>query len=309
MKIKNWTAILWDCLEEMKKIPDGSIDCIITDPPYGNMNWAQLDGWENNKTHWDNAINPKDIFENAERVLRMNGCLILFSQEPYTAQLITQAHGNLPFSYRMIWLKDHFANALIAKKAPVSYYEDILVFFKTYDTTNKHPLRQYVIDIIKHIWKTKKQIFEEMGHQWICHFWRYDSTQFDLCTEKTYNQLIEMYWINKIEWFKKYSELSEINRQFNRQFNLWDWKRYKSNILQYKKDYEWLHPTQKPLKLIEDLIQTYSQEWQTILDFTAWSFTTAVACENTNRKWICIEKDENYFKIGTQRVLSNKENA
>lgn len=51
MKIKNWAAILGDCLEEMRKIPDGSIDCVITDPPYWNMNWAQLDWWENNKTH------------------------------------------------------------------------------------------------------------------------------------------------------------------------------------------------------------------------------------------------------------------
>lgn len=301
-KIKNWTAYLGDCLEIMKSIPDGSIDAIITDPPYWNMNWAWLDGWENNKTHWDNALDPKTIFSECERVLRMNWCLILFSQEPYTSQLITQAHWNLPFSYRMVWKKDHFANALIAKKAPVSYYEDILVFFKSYDTTNQHPLRYYVINVIEYIWKDKKTLFAEMWHQWICHFWRYDSIQFDLCTEKTYNQLIKLYWIDKMEWFKEYYELQEINRQFNRQFNLWEWKKYKSNVLEYKKDYEWLHPTQKPVKLLEDLIQTYSIEWQIILDFTAGSFTTAVACENTNRKWICIEKDENYFNIWLKRI-------
>jgi DNA modification methylase len=297
-------------LEEMKNIPDGSIDCIITDPPYWTIRWIasseNVIHWMKWTNIWDISINPSEIFESCERILRMNGCLILFSQEPYTSQLIAQAHWNLPFSYRMIWKKDHFANALIAKKAPVSYYEDILVFFKTYDTTNQHPLRQYVIDIINHIWKTKKQIFEEMGHQWICHFWRYDSTQFDLCTEKTYNELIEKYRIDKIEWFKTYLELLEINRQFNRQFNrrfnLWEWKKYKSNVLEYKKDYEWLHPTQKPLRLIEDLIQTYSSEWDTILDFTAGSFTTAIAAQNTNRKWICIEKDENYYNIWINRL-------
>lgn len=64
----------------------------------------------------------------------------------------------------------------------------------------------------------------------------------------------------------------------------------------------WLHPTQKPVALIEYLVRTYTNEWETVLDFTAWSFTTAVACENTNRKWICIEKDENYFNIWTQRL-------
>ena len=65
------------------------------------------------------------------------------------------------------------------------------------------------------------------------------------------------------------------------------------------------HPTQKPVALIEYLIKTYTQEWETVLDFTAGSFTTAVACENTNRKWICIEQDESYYKIGTDRVLSS----
>lgn len=304
MKILNWEAILWDCLEEMKNIPDGSIDCIITDPPYWNMKWAWLDWWENNKVWWDVVIPIKDIFENAERILRMNGCLVLFSQEPYTSQLITQAHWNLPFSYRMIWKKDHFANALIAKKAPVSYYEDILVFFKSYDKQWLHPLREYVEKLQKFIWISLKEINKWLWHRRAEHFFYISSSQFDLCTEKTYEELIEKYWIDKIEWFKKYSELQEINRQFNRQFNLWEWKKYKSNVLEYKKDYEWLHPTQKPVKLIEDLVQTYSEEWQTILDFTAWSFTTAVAAENTNRKWICIEKEKEYFDVGINRLNS-----
>ena len=66
-----------------------------------------------------------------------------------------------------------------------------------------------------------------------------------------------------------------------------------------------IHPTQKPVALIEYLVKTYTQEWETVLDFTAGSFTTAVACENTNRKWICIEQDESYYKIGTDRVLSS----
>lgn len=295
-----------DCIEGMKLIPDWSIDCIITDPPYWNMNWAQLDGWENNKTKWDNALEPKTIFLECERILRMNWCLVLFSQEPYTSQLITQAHWNLPFSYRMIRRKDHFANALIAKKAPVSYYEDILVFFKTYDTTNWHPLRDYVKWLIDFIGKSKKDIFDEMWHQWICHFWRYNSVQFDLCTEKTYLELIEKYWIDNMAWFKPYIELQEIHKQFNRQFNLWEWKKYKSNVLEYKKDYGWLHPTQKPVLLLEDLIKTYTNEWETVLDFTMWSWTTAIACLNTNRNFIWFELDKWYREIANKRLENRK---
>lgn len=295
-----------DCLEWMKRIPDGSIDAIITDPPYGNMKWAGLDWWKNQTTEWDNSLSPLDIFKEAERTLRMNWCLVLFSQEPYTSQLITQAHWNLPFSYRMVWKKDHFANALIAKVAPVSYYEDIIVFFKTYDTTNQHPLRVYVKKLMNCIWKSLKQINADLWHRRAEHFFYIDSTQFDLCTEKTYNELIEKYWIDKMTWFLSYVEIKEIherfNRRFNRRFNLWEWKKYKSNVLDYKKDYEWLHPTQKPILLLEDLIKTYTNEWETVLDFTFGSWTTAVACKNTNRNFIWFEMDKWYYDIAVNRI-------
>jgi len=305
MEIKNWTAILGDCLIEMKNIPDGSIDCIITDPPYGTVWW--MGKWIEkykiiSECEWDTALPIKDIFNNAERVLRMNWCLILFSQEPYTSQLITQAKWNLPFSYRMVWKKDHFSNCLLAKKAPVSYYEDILVFFKSYDKEWLHPLRDYVFSLQDFIWLWLKDINKWLWHRRAEHFFYVKSSQFDLCTEKTYNELIEKYWIDKMEWFKEYSELKEIHEWFNRRFNLWEWKKYKGNVLEYKKDYTGLHPTQKPVLLLEDLVKTYTNEWETVLDFTAWSFTTAIACENTNRKWICIEQDQWYFDIWINRL-------
>src|SRR5690625_7870537 len=93
------------------------------------------------KTAWDMAIEPSDLFDIDNRVLRRNGKLVLFSQEPYTSRLITEAIPNIPFSYRMIWEKDHFANSLIAKKAPVSYFEAVLIFSKTHDTDALHQLR------------------------------------------------------------------------------------------------------------------------------------------------------------------------
>src|SRR5690625_1040026 len=119
-----------DCLTESDVIESGSVDLILTDPPYGTVKGAALDGWGPNKTDWDDALNPRDIFEVSNRILRRNGKLVLFSQEPYTSRLITEAIPNLPFSYRMVWEKDHFANSLLAKKAPVNFYEDVLVFSK-----------------------------------------------------------------------------------------------------------------------------------------------------------------------------------
>src|SRR5690625_4991461 len=128
-----------DCLTEHERIESGSVDLILCDPPYGTVEGLG-DGVSNHgmkgKTAWDMALDPSDLFEIANRILRRNGKLVLFSQEPYTSRLITEAIPNLPFNYRMIWEKDHFANSLIAKKAPVSYYEDILVFSKDYDVNN-----------------------------------------------------------------------------------------------------------------------------------------------------------------------------
>ncbi len=68
-----------------------------------------------------------------------------------------------------------------------------------------------------------------------------------------------------------------------------------------------VHPTQKPVALMEYLIKTYTQEWELVLDFTAGSFTTCVACDNTNRKWIWIEMSEEYCKIWKERILKNRE--
>jgi|AntDeeMetageno51_2_1112566.scaffolds.fasta_scaffold01068_7 site-specific DNA-methyltransferase (adenine-specific) len=300
------TLYLGDCLERMKEIPDGSVDAIITDPPYGTMKGAQLDGWGGVKTQWDTTIEIGEMLEQCNRVLRTNGALILFSQEPYTSELITEAHGNLPFSYRMVWLKDHFANCLVVNKAPVNYTEDVCVFFKKYDTLSQHPLREYASQVFRHIGKTKKELFNEMGHQGVCHFMRENSTQFGLCTEKTYNEIIALYSIDKQSWFKSFADMEEINRRFARRFarrfNLPTGKKYKSNVLQYRKDYGGLHPTQKPVALMEDLMRTYTNEGEAVLDFAMGSGTTGVACVNTGRKFIGIEMDEGYFDVACKRI-------
>ena len=64
----------------------------------------------------------------------------------------------------------------------------------------------------------------------------------------------------------------------------------------------WLHPTQKPVALIEYLVKTYTNEWETVLDFTMWSWTTAIACINTNRNYIWFELDEWYRNIANKRI-------
>lgn len=302
--IKPYELHLGDCLEVMKSITSGSVDLVLCDPPYGTM--KGIDGVNHGlsgKTEWDNAISPQAIFEECNRILRTNGALILFSQEPYTSRLITEAHGNLPFSYRLIWLKDHFANSLLAKKAPVSYFEDLVVFFKKYDTLAQHPLRDYARKIMEHIGKNMKQINVDLGHRRAEHFFYVESTQFGLCTENTYNQIIDHYGLGSCDWLKPYSDLLEIDRRFARRFNLADGAKYKSNVLQYKKDYTGMHPTQKPVALLADIIATYSNPGETVLDFTMGSGSTGVACMNTGRRFIGIELDAGYFQIAQNRII------
>ena len=288
-----------DCLEGAERIPSGSVDLILTDPPYGTMNGF-------NGIDWDFAIDPKEVYTIANRILRKNGKMVLFSQEPYTSRLITEAIPNVPFSYRMIWEKDNFANALLVNKAPVSYYEDILVFSKTHDHEALHPLRLYFKSIMDYIGLNLKQINNKLGHRRAEHVFYVDSTQFSLCTESTYNELIQVFRIDKMQGFKTFAELKPIDDQFKKDlpstFNLWEGNKYKSNILKYKKDYDGYHPTQKPILLLEDLIKTFSNEGDTVVDLTMGSGSTGVACKNTNRSFIGIELNDGYFNIAKDRI-------
>ena len=301
---------LWhgDCLELMKNIPDGSVDLVLTDPPYGTMKGAALDGWKNQTTQWDTAIDPVKIFEQISRVLRQNGKAVLFSQEPYTSRLITSAIPSLPFAYRAMWYKNVHANALLAKSAMVSRYEDICIFTKPHDAECTNELRDYFKRVLEFIGaKSCKEINARLGHRKAEHCFYVTgngkgSTQFSLCTEQTYNEIVSVFGIDKMDGFLSYAELARLNEKYTATFNLWQGGKSKSNVLEYKKDNDGYHPTQKPVALLEDLIQTYSNDGDTVLDFTAGSGSTGVACVNTNRRFIGIELDEGYFNIAKKRI-------
>ena len=287
-----------DCLIESDKIESGSVDLILTDLPYGNMN---TDGGRKLGINgWDLAIEPKKVYEIANRILRKNGKMVLFSQEPYTTKLITEAIPNIPFSYRATWEKDNFAVAIGAKVNMVSFTEDILIFSKTHDTEKSHPLIDYFMNELSKTGMNQSDVNKLLGNKMGGHYFT-NGVQFCVPTEKNYLKL------QSTGFFKKpYIELKEIDNQFKNKFastfNLWEGKKYKSNILKYKKDYDGHHPTQKPILLLEDLIKTFSNENDLVVDLTMGSGSTGVACKNLNRNFIGIEMDENYFKIANERI-------
>lgn len=315
-----------DCLELMKRIPDGSVDLVLTDPPYGTMKGTPLDGWKRkcDCAEWDIALPTIEMFVQISRVLRQNGKAVLFSQEPYTSRLITSAIPSLPFAYRAMWYKNVHANALIAKTAMVNRFEDICIFTKPHDAECTNELRDYFKKVLEFIGaKSCKEINMRLGHRKAEHCFyvtigkkavkdsvggkadhttRIGSSQFSLCTEQTYNEIVSVFGIDKMYGFLPYAELERLNEKYTATFNLWQGGKSKSNVLEYAKDGGGYHPTQKPVALLEDLIKTYSNEGNTVLDFTMGSGSTGVACVNTDRRFIGIELDPVYFEIAKERI-------
>jgi DNA modification methylase len=293
-----------DCLIESNKIESGSVDLILTDLPYGTVKGlgGDIEKYKRlSNSDWDNVIDTNKIMQIANRILRKNGKMILTANQPFTTELISKAIANLPHNYNMYWDKMHFANCLVANKAPVSYVEDVLVFSKMHDFEGLHPLRPYFKKVLDFINVKKVRIIEKTG-QGADHCFRVNSSQFHLPTKETYNKLIEFYNINEMFDFRTFEDISKESDGMNSTFNLWEGNKYKSNILKYKKDYDGHHPTQKPILLLEDLIKTFSNENDLVVDLTMGSGSTLVACENTNRNGIGIEMNEDYFNIASERV-------
>jgi DNA modification methylase len=298
-----------DCLTVSDEIKDGSVDLILTDLPYGTVkdlgNSETIQHGMKGKTEWDTVIDSTKIFNIANRILRKNGKMILFAQQPFTNELINKAISNVPFNYSMIWEKDHFANALTAKKAPLNYYEDVLVFSKTIEDKREHPLQDYFYAEFVKSRITVKEYCSKLGTKHASHFFT-KGMQFRTPNEKYLKQLQDLTGLFNItieQVNQKQKEFLEYNRnKFASTFNLWEGKKFKSNILEYKKDYTGLHPTQKPILLLEDLIKTFSNKKDLVVDLTMGSGSTGVACKNTERKFIGIELDENYFNIASKRL-------
>lgn len=306
-----------DCLIESDEIESGSVDLILTDLPFGTLKGATLTSSKtrNNEYSWDNIIDTNKIYKIANRILRKNGKMLLFCQEPFTTELINKAIPNIPLSYRAIWEKNDFANCLFSKKAMVNFYEDILVFSKGECYEAKHPLRQtmkkyvskygsdFIIDLFLKEGRYTSELSARVHASYKFGF--NNGMRFDLMNKKMYD-----YLSNYIDFEETFEELKQIDNEYKTKyastFNLWEGKKYKSNILKYKKDYDGYHPTQKPVLLLEDLIKTFSNENDLVVDLTMGSGSTGVACKNTNRDFIGIEMNDDYFKIAEQRINDAK---
>ena len=223
-----------DCLERMKEIPDGSVDMVLTDVPYGTT-----------RNKWDSVIPLEPMWEQLNRIIKPNGAIVMTAMQPFTSVLVC---SNLKmFKYQWVWQKEAGTGLLNAKKQPLRDHEDVCVFYSKQPTYNP----QYT--------EGKPYVAQKGGET------------------SNYNPSGSVTTVS-------------------------DGKRYPKTVQKFNRDRNKIHPTQKPVALMEYLIRTYTNEGETVLDFTCGSGTTGVACVNTNRSFVGIELDPDYFEIAERRI-------
>jgi site-specific DNA-methyltransferase (adenine-specific) len=240
---ENGKLFCGDCLEIMPIIPDGSVDLILTDPPYGTT-----------ACNWDSVIPFDEMWKHLNRIIKKNGAIVLFGSEPFSSALRMSNIKN--YRYDWVWNKTFGKEPFAAGKRPMKAHENVILFYKKQPSFNP----QY--------------------------FYREPYKDY----RKNYKIKTDRYKID----FKGYESK--------------DGRRNPISVIDFKNaNFKGMHPTQKPVALMEYLIKTYTNENEIVLDFTIGSGTTAVACEKTNRKWIGIEMLEKYCKIAKERIENEQE--
>ncbi len=227
-----------DCLELMSSIPDGSIDMILCDLPYGTT-----------ACKWDVVIPFDALWNQYERIIKKNGAIVLTASQPFTSNLV-MSNPKL-FKHSWVWDKKKPGTFTNAKYQPLKSHEDILVFSQGV---------VFYKPIMTPREKIKKNSFSSPSGS--ARLSSHDGKE-RIYTEKYPKTILE------------FSNANQSHRY---------------------------HPTQKPVALMEYLIKTYTNEGETVLDNCMGSGTTGIACLNTNRDFIGMEKDPKYFEIAQNRI-------
>ena len=238
-----------DCLELMKDVPDKSIDMILCDLPYGTT-----------PLNWDSALNMEELWKEYSRVVKPNGAIVLFGQEPFSSYV--RISNVKQYRYDWYWEKERLTNVFQVKKRAGKTIENIMVFYKEQCTYNPQ----------KNIHEGKR-VTNKIGKnaRWSV-------------TQSGYEQTTKPFEYND------------------------DGTRYPTQLLKFQRDNprKRLHPTQKPVPLLEYLIKTYTNEGDLVLDNCMGSGSTGVACVNLKRNFIGMELEEKYFKIAEERIRNGR---
>jgi len=226
-----------DCFEAMKEIPDGVIDMVLCDLPYGTT-----------QNKWDSVLDLEKLWKEYWRVCKPDAAIVLTAAQPFTSNLIVSQINN--FKYEWIWIKTRPVGHLNAKKMPMAAHESVTIFCKNLTPYNPQDL-VYKPRINKRT--STKGNYGDAGKENYSEFTNYPRTTIEFDANQS----------------------------------------------------DKIHPTQKPVALFEYLIKTYTNENELVLDNTAGSGTTAIAAINTNRKWVCIEKETEYYDKAINRIINH----
>jgi DNA modification methylase len=244
-----------DCLELMKEISDKSIDMILCDLPYGTT-----------ACKWDTIIPFEPLWEQYNRIIKNNGAMVLFGQEPFSSYLRLSNIDD--YKYDWVWEKSNPSNIAQANKQPMRYHELISVFYKKQSTYNKQMIPRDS-PRIKQAHKNDYVFHNSQSEQTALGYIEVDSKKYSADWKNPSTVL-------------KFNSLRPNSKEFVK------------------------HPTQKPLALCEYLIKTYTNENDLVLDNCMGSGSTCVACINTNRHYIGFELEPHYFEIAQKRIEEAK---
>ncbi|MBU4690567.1 site-specific DNA-methyltransferase [Mycoplasma sp. ES3157-GEN-MYC] len=305
---------------------DKSIDLICIDPPYGKINGMILSG-QKKKVDWDENINWSIMFQQFNRVIKDGGTIVCFGQNPTYAQMIL---ANLKdYKYELIWEKNNAAQGFHADKMPLNFTENIAIFIHNENKKHKrtfnniatkiavdkqeHFCRWYAQQMQQWIDLPRRQIHQKLGHRKLEFWFYFTGEHFGLLSETLYQQLIEKFNIDQWKEFVPYNQLKTIwsdekERTKGVKLNSSLYNKTLNNILKISKENIYLHPTQKPVELIEKLILMYSKEGDIVLDCFLGSGSTGVAAIKNNRSIVGCELNKEYFEISEKRIKIKADN-
>lgn len=319
-----------DCISAMQKIPDNGIDLILCDLPYGITDCK-----------WDKIIPFDKLWSEYRRIIKPNGVIALFGNQPFTTDLISSNKAD--FRYCWYWFKNNTTGFASAKYQPMRKVEDICIFIKKPYQNNKGQhaaLRDYFFSELQKSGLKRKDVDKILQNCMSSHYFT-RGEQFSIPSEANYRKLQQAtghfqrdYSEIKAEFHRgniKRGKIQKatynpqglrklekpIRRSASGKMHIYDnstlnkqheqhYTGYPNNVLTFKNEVAGnknrLHPTQKPVKLLEYLVKTYTNECETVLDNCMGSGSTAIACLNTGRRFIGIEIERDFYNIACCRV-------
>lgn len=213
---------------------------------------------------WDNIIPLDEMWLRLNKLIKPNGAIVLFGSEPFSSALRMSNIKN--YKYDWYWNKNNSGNILCVKYMPLKVIENICIF--------SNGKCEYIPQMVERTEKEEKEFISKRGKN---------------------------YTIKKSDMFsgiKSGAFIQTSSTKYKYPINLLDFNARANECNNRVR----VHPTQKPVKLLEYLIKTYTNENDLVLDFTMGSGSTGVACLNTNRRFVGIELDEKYFNIAKNRI-------